>query len=631
MNNAIPTNMAEGNTLKSYLVSIGVNFDQEKLKDIQNKLKNFANMMKQAFLKPVEAIKNFASKFVENFKKPLETVKNFTGKMSKAFTDINKKIKAFMQTMQKAFSVVTGFASSVISASVAVGKFMNNLAKQDLALDNFSRRMGVSKKTAREFKSAVDSLGASVEEIQFNPELLKQYKDLVADGRKMAVAGDYDKAMANVRSLGFEFVRLKNEANYVFQWVGYYLTKYLAGPMKAAKKYFQGFNEWIIKNTPQISAKIAEVMARIADVFGSVFKFFGKVGTALSQWWSGQPTWVKNMMAGAGILGAIFLGAQNPLIAIGMVIAGIFLLIEDYQKWTEGKKSAFGKIWEAITKACQKVKPVIEDWKNKAIKWFGEVKEGTTSDLDLSDLLASYPYVTDLNAKVFNTIGFQIQDGTVIWVLRAKRFSSPKGTPIPFNGSFVTHTVSESGITKKYYVPKHPELGVEMLDYRFCDGQNVGGFSTINMTNRFLMCRSSATAGNGNSGSDTIKLQTAHLPTNKFGLTLTCNNWNKKFSLEGTFKTTNEDKTHTHNAGFAVLCAEKGQGNQYGVRTITGDDLPTTGASTPHTYQVKVTFKDINITHKHGISGNVQLNSSSQQTFSVVSQHYKIAYIQRIY
>lgn len=259
------------------------------------------------------------------------------------------------------------------------------------------------------------------------------------------------------------------------------------------------------------------------------------------------------------------------------------------------------------------------------------IQAGTTSDLDLSDLLASYPYVTDLNAKVFNAIGFQIQDGTVIWVLRAKRFSSPKGTPIPFNGSFVTHTVSESGITKKYYVPKHPELGVEMLDYRFCDGQNVGGFSTINMTNRFLMCRSSATAGNGNGGADTIKLQTAHLPTNKFKLTLTCNNWNKKFSLEGTFKTTNEDKTHTHNAGFAVLCAEKGQGNQYGVRTIAGDDLPTTGASTPHTHQVKVIFKDINITHGHGISGTVQLNSSSQQTFSVVSQHYKIAYIQRIY
>lgn len=375
MNNA-PTanNMSTGNILKSYLVSIGINFDQEKLKDIQNRLKNFANNLKQAFLKPIEAIKNFASKFAEHFKKPLETIKNFAGKISKAFTDINKKIKAFMQTMQKAFTAISGFATAVISASLAVGKFMNTLAKQDLELDNFSRRMGVSKKTAREFKSAVDSLGASVEEIQFNPELFKQYKDLIADGRKMAVAGDYDKAMANVRSLGFEFVRLKNEANYVFQWVGYYLTKYLSGPMKEAKKYFQNFNEWIIKNTPQISAKIAEVMARIVDVFSSVFKFFGKVSTTLSQWWGSQPSWVKNMMAGAGILGAIFLGAQNPLIAIGMVISGIFLLIDDYVKWTEGKKTAFGKIWAAITEACKKCKPIIEDWKKKAIEWFIEVK-----------------------------------------------------------------------------------------------------------------------------------------------------------------------------------------------------------------------------------------------------------------
>ena len=356
MNNATATNgMSTGNVLKSYLVSIGVNFDQEKLKDIQNKLKNFANKLKQVF------------------QKPAETIKNFAGKISKAFTDINKQIKAFMQTLQKAFSAVAGFSTAILSASVAVGKFMNTLAKQDLELDNFSRRMGVSKKTAREFKSAVDSLGASVEDIQFNPELLKQYKELVADGRKMAVAGDYDKAMANIRSLGFEFVRLKNEANYVFQWVGYYLTKYLSGPMKEAKKYFQGFNEWIIKNTPQISQKIAEVMARIADVFGSVFKFFGKIGTALSQWWNGQPSWIKNMMAGAGILGAIFLGAQNPLIAIGMVISGIFLLIEDYQKWTEGKKTAFGKIWATITKAVEACKPVVKKWNEDCIKWMADV------------------------------------------------------------------------------------------------------------------------------------------------------------------------------------------------------------------------------------------------------------------
>ncbi len=356
MNNATAINgMSTGNVLKSYLVSIGVNFDQEKLKDIQNKLKNFANKLKQVFQKPVETIKNFA------------------GKMSKAFTDINKQIKAFMQTLQKAFSVIAGFSTAILSASVAVGKFMNTLAKQNLELDNFSRRMGVSKKTAREFKSAVDSLGASVEDIQFNPELLKQYKELVADGRKMAVAGDYDKAMANIRSLGFEFVRLKNEANYVFQWVGYYLTKYLSGPMKEAKKYFQGFNEWIIKNTPQISQKIAEIMARIADVFGSVFKFFGKIGTAFSQWWNGQPSWIKNMMAGTGILAAIFLGAQNPLIAIGMVISGIFLLIDDYQKWTEDKKTAFGKVWAAITKAVEACKPVIKKWNEDCIKWMAEV------------------------------------------------------------------------------------------------------------------------------------------------------------------------------------------------------------------------------------------------------------------
>lgn len=248
------------------------------------------------------------------------------------------------------------------------------------------------------------------------------------------------------------------------------------------------------------------------------------------------------------------------------------------------------------------------------------ITAGTTSDSDFSSLLPN----------PVQYIGLQIQDGGVLWVLRAKRFSSCKGVPIPFVGQFVVHTVSENGTTKTYYVPKHPELNLEMLDYRFCDGQTVSGYSTIDMTNRFLMCRSSATAGNGNGGADTVKLATTHLPTNKFGLALTCNDWNKKFSLEGTFKSTGQSQDHTHNAGESIL-PTLGTGIHLGARSVVGGNLPTTGASANHTHNVTVSFKDINITHKHGISGTVQLNSNSQQTFSVVSQHFKIGYIQRIY
>ena len=73
------------------------------------------------------------------------------------------------------------------------------------------------------------------------------------------------------------------------------------------------------------------------------------------------------------------------------------------------------------------------------------------------------------------------------------------------------------------------------------------------------------------------------------------------------------------------------QGNSYGVKTISGDSLKTAPNIQDHYHEVTVEFKNINITHKHSLSGTVTLNPNSQQKISVVSQHYKIAYIQRIY
>jgi len=246
------------------------------------------------------------------------------------------------------------------------------------------------------------------------------------------------------------------------------------------------------------------------------------------------------------------------------------------------------------------------------------ITAGTSSNSDFSSLLPN----------PVNYIGLQIQDGSVLWVLRAKRFSSPKNTPIPFNGQFVSHQVLESGTAKTYYVPVHPEIGLEMLDYRYCDGQTVGGFSTINMQDRFLMCKSKVTNGNGNAGTDEIAIKREHLPTGTFGLSLTCNNWPKSLNLKGTFDTGNESQKHEHNDGYSVTVQ---QGNSYGVKTISGDSLKTAPNIQSHNHKVTVEFKDIDITHKHSISGTVTLNPNSQQKISVVSQHYKIAYIQRIY
>lgn len=262
------------------------------------------------------------------------------------------------------------------------------------------------------------------------------------------------------------------------------------------------------------------------------------------------------------------------------------------------------------------------------------ITAGTTSNSDFSSLLPN----------PVNYIGLQIQDGSVLWVLRAKRFSFPKNTPIAFNGQFVAHQVLENGTAKTYYVPKHPETGLEMLDYRYCDGQTVGGFSTINMQNRFLMCKGSATAGNGNAGADEVAITRNQLPTGNFGLSLTCNDWNKTFKFDAKEFTSGgrefsdndgKEKPHNHIIKHTgeMVWAKDGEGTGQAVKSFAGGSLTSekTSINQDHKHKVKISYPNIEATHRHGIAGTVTLNSNAQQKISVVSQHYKIAYIQRIY
>ena len=209
-------------------------------------------------------------------------------------------------------------------------------------------------------------------------------------------------------------------------------------------------------------------------------------------------------------------------------------------------------------------------------------------------------------------IGERINDGSVIWALRAKDFQSLLNTPIPFVGEF-----TEINDIK---IPVHHVIGLPMLDYRFCDGSN----GTIDLSNRFIMSKNSINEDVNFGGVDEVQIQRNNLPTGKFDLNLTCNNWEQ--NLKDTFKTGNNQQGHTHGAGDRADMMPLDGG--IGGRMLTGSFPNTGGESNPHTHQVTVS---LNATHNHSVSGNVVLNSNAQQKISVVSRHYKLAYIQRIY
>ena len=102
-------------------------------------------------------------------------------------------------------------------------------------------------------------------------------------------------------------------------------------------------------------------------------------------------------------------------------------------------------------------------------------------------------------------IGDFIIDGTVKWVIRAKRTQLMLDVPVPFVGNFETIVVNAS---ISYDVPIHKELGIPMLDCRFCNGSD----GTIDMRDRFIMGKTQISDSDGAAGSDTVTLDQNQLP-----------------------------------------------------------------------------------------------------------------------
>lgn len=93
---------------------------------------------------------------------------------------------------------------------------------------------------------------------------------------------------------------------------------------------------------------------------------------------------------------------------------------------------------------------------------------------------------------------------------------------------------------------------------------------------------------------DNVKLATTHLPTNNFELTLTCNDWNKKFFLEGTFTSETESQKHSHEVDTytGVWCVKSSTDNFVLGYYATGKKKGTDNDK-QHTHKVKVFFKTL--------------------------------------
>ena len=200
----------------------------------------------------------------------------------------------FQQALHEASSMVdhnlTGMATSamkatteIVSGFVAIGAAAIGLADKTAMADQdfrlFALHLYMSKDAARSLKVAMDALGQPLENLVWDPELRGRTKQLIADQRAMAPDGDFDAQMRKIRDVRFEFTRMEVEVQYLGMHVVQDFMKALGfGPDDLLKKLRQ-FNDWVITNLPEISAKIVKYFMPIWRDMQMIFRDLVKVMT----------------------------------------------------------------------------------------------------------------------------------------------------------------------------------------------------------------------------------------------------------------------------------------------------------------------------------------------------------------
>jgi len=291
----------------------------------------------------------------------MNSAKGSMGEMEKV---VSKFSDSSILKFAAAGAAVTGFVSAAVAA---LKQFTIGVANADLQNEMFARRMWMAKDNAVAYKNSLDALGVSVQDLYLSPELLDKFLQLRKQASTMAPPGGFSEAMKGIRSITFEWQRLKLEASYATQWVSYYLTKYISGPLFGIKGGMKGINDSITANMPKWTKNVAQFLAMIARMGNAAYL----AGKKVHDIWNNLDGSTKKIIGTIAALRILLWSLSFAPITVGLT--ALLLLIDDFATYERGGKSAFPKLWEWVDKL------------NQSMDDTGTLKEFKKSLSELSD------------------------------------------------------------------------------------------------------------------------------------------------------------------------------------------------------------------------------------------------------
>lgn len=283
-----------------------------------------------------------------------------------AMDGFEKSVKSFAAEATVSFGKAGLAVAGFVAAGVAgISKFVNDLGNQEIQMQMLSRTLWTTQQNAYAFSLTLKAMGATLQELYLSPTLMKQYRELNSLALGMTPPSGYQNEMHFVQSITLEFKKMKLEASYAMQWVGYYFIKDMAGPMGDVRSELQKLNHFIIKDMPIWTKTIAKWLASFSQGAIYVWDALKNIYHILQTVAGYLPTWVKVIIGAFAALDVVM--ASNPFFLMIEGLSAVLLLLDDYYTWAHGGKSALGGFWSSLTDTVQ--------------KFYGMLKQnGTVSD-----------------------------------------------------------------------------------------------------------------------------------------------------------------------------------------------------------------------------------------------------------
>lgn len=222
----------------------------------------------------------------------VESLKSYL--VSLGFSANMQQFKRFESTLGEAGnlvkSVTAGIGSDLIKwqfgilglftgVSSAIVGTIDKIAMADQDYRLFGERMFMNTQQAKSLKIALDSLGQPLNAVAFDPELHERFVQLQKDQRQMQaeMPVDFEKTMRQIRDIRFEFNRLEVELQYIGASTAQAIFKGLGLDSGDFLKTLQNINSWIINHLPQIVEKLKTFLIPILKDTWDILKDIGSI------------------------------------------------------------------------------------------------------------------------------------------------------------------------------------------------------------------------------------------------------------------------------------------------------------------------------------------------------------------